>query len=110
MRSPNQVLTHAAREGLWLEQIVRGLQKCLQRKRRELQSRARTVGACVHVIFTITSPNQVLTHAARAAFQPPLMAARGAREGLWLEQTITIYHYPFTQRADLRFSHIRDYR
>ena len=36
-------------------------------------------------------PNQVLTHAARAAakqlnFQPPLVAARGAREGLWLEQ------------------------
>ena len=38
-----------------------------------------------------TSPNQVLTHAARAAakqpFQPPLVAARGAREGLWLEQS-----------------------
>ena len=37
-----------------------------------------------------SSPNQVLTHAARAAakvaFQPPLVAARGAREGLWLEQ------------------------
>ena len=33
------------------------------------------------------SPNQVLTHAARAAAkQPPLVAARGAREGLWLEQ------------------------
>ena len=44
-----------------------------------------------------TSPNQVLTHAARAAAKqrlqsaaakqrPPLVAARGAREGLWLEQ------------------------
>ena len=41
------------------------------------------------------SPNQVLTHAARAAakqlnkvpFQAPLVAARGAREGLWLEQS-----------------------
>ena len=34
-----------------------------------------------------SSPNQVLTHAARAAAkQPPLVAARGAREGLWLEQ------------------------
>ena len=36
------------------------------------------------------SPNQVLTHAARAAakqpFQPPPVAASGAREGLWLEQ------------------------
>ena len=33
------------------------------------------------------SPNQVLTHAARAAAeQPHLVAARGAREGLWLEQ------------------------
>ena len=40
-----------------------------------------------------SSPNQVLTHAARAAakqlnkvpFQAPLVAARGAREGLWLE-------------------------
>ena len=42
-----------------------------------------------------SSPNQVLTHAARAAakqlnkppFQPPLVAVRGAREreGLWLE-------------------------
>ena len=37
------------------------------------------------------SPNQVLTPAARAAakqlnFQPPLVAARGAREGFWLEQ------------------------
>ena len=36
------------------------------------------------------SPNQVLTHAARAAAKqlnkPPLVAARGAREGLWLEQ------------------------
>ena len=39
------------------------------------------------------SPNQVLTHAARAAakqlnkvpFQAPLVAARGAREGLWSE-------------------------
>ena len=35
------------------------------------------------------SPNQVLTHAARAAakqpFQAPLMVA--AREGLWLEQS-----------------------
>ena len=34
----------------------------------------------------LRSPNQVLTHAARAAakpFQPPLVAAR---EGLWLEQ------------------------
>ena len=42
----------------------------------------------------MSSPNQVLTHAARAAakqlnkapFQAPLVAARGAREGLWLEQ------------------------
>ena len=37
------------------------------------------------------SPNQVLTHAARAAAKqlnklPPPMAARGAREGLWLEK------------------------
>ena len=32
-------------------------------------------------------PNQVLTHAARAAAkQAPLVAARDAREGLWLEQ------------------------
>ena len=30
------------------------------------------------------SPNHVLTHAARAAAS--LVAARGAREGLWLEQ------------------------
>ena len=38
---------------------------------------------CYEYIFT--SPNQVLTHAARAAAkQPPLVAARGAREGLWL--------------------------
>ena len=40
-----------------------------------------------------TSPNQVLTHAARAAAKqlnkPPLVAARGAREGLWLEQIQT---------------------
>ena len=36
---------------------------------------------------TSASPNHVLTHAARAAaFQAPLVAARGAREGLWLEQ------------------------
>ena len=36
------------------------------------------------------SPNQVLTHAARAAAKQlnkaPLVAARGAHEGLWLEQ------------------------
>ena len=33
--------------------------------------------------YSVTrSPNQVLTHAARAA---PLVAARGAREGLWSE-------------------------
>ena len=32
------------------------------------------------------SPNQVLTHAARAAAKQSLVAARGAREGLWLEQ------------------------
>ena len=46
--------------------------------------------------FHWRSPNQVLTHAARAAakqlnkapevpFQAPLVAARGAREGLWSE-------------------------
>ena len=35
------------------------------------------------------SPYQVLTHAARAAAkQLPLVAARGAREGLWLEQRV----------------------
>ena len=44
----------------------------------------------------VPSPNQVLTHAARAAakqlnFQPPLVAARGAREGLWLEQQVPMY-------------------
>ena len=48
------------------------------------------------------TPNQVLTHAARAAakrgckaakFQPPLVAARGAREGLWLEQNECITKY-----------------
>ena len=40
-----------------------------------------------NVLLKIISPNQVLTHAARAAAkQPPLVAARGAREGLWLEQ------------------------
>ena len=36
----------------------------------------------------VRSPNQVLTHAARAAAKAPLaplVAARGAREGLWLE-------------------------
>ena len=37
----------------------------------------------------LISPNQVLTHAARAAAkqlkQAPLVAERGAREGLWLE-------------------------
>ena len=44
-------------------------------------------------LMTFLSPNQVLTHAARAAasrarlLQAPLVAARGAREGLWLEQT-----------------------
>ena len=37
-----------------------------------------------------TSPNQVLTHAARAAAKAPLVAARGAREGLWLEQQPTV--------------------
>ena len=40
-----------------------------------------------------SSPNQVLTHAAR----PPLVAARGAREGLWLEQ-------PRVSRQDRSFS------
>ena len=34
------------------------------------------------------SPNQVLTHAARAAAKQ-LVAARGAREGLWLEQDLS---------------------
>ena len=35
----------------------------------------------------------MLTHAARAAakpFQAPLVAARGAREGLWLEQVLVV--------------------
>ena len=59
------------------------------------------MNTCVHgrahppAIEGMISPNQVLTHAARAAakqlnkvaFQPPLVAARGAREGLWLEQS-----------------------
>ena len=44
------------------------------------------------------SPNQVLTHAARAAAkQPPLVAARGAREGLWLEQAF--HHLMNEQRT-----------
>ena len=36
----------------------------------------------------------MLTHAARAAAkQPPLVAARGAREGLWLEQArSSVFH------------------
>ena len=91
--SPNQVLTHAARaaakqlnkvpfqaplvaahgarEGLWLEQ--------------------RRVAWALFEQHLDDSPNQVLTHAARAAakqpFQAPLVqvAARGAREGLWSE-------------------------
>ena len=33
----------------------------------------------------------MLTHAARAAAKPPLVAARGAREGLWLEQIIMVF-------------------
>ena len=37
-------------------------------------------------LVVLSSPNQVLTHAARAA---PLVAARGAREGLWLEQVLS---------------------
>ena len=40
----------------------------------------------VRVRLGFCSPNQVLTHAARAAAKQPLVAARGAREGLWLEQ------------------------
>ena len=44
---------------------------------------------CAAHLTDLTSPNQVLTHAARAAakapFQAPLVAARGAREGLWSE-------------------------
>ena len=48
------------------------------------------------------SPNQVLTHAARAAAsqlnQAPLVAARGAREGLWLEQRVG-YHHDNIERA-----------
>ena len=44
----------------------------------------------ISMISMMISPNQVLTHAARAAAKqlnkPPLVAARGAREGLWLEQ------------------------
>ena len=90
--SPNQVLTHtaraaakqlnnqqplvAAREGLWLKQVIasRASSPLLEQRSSILHH----------------SPNQVLTHAARAAarqpFQPPLVAARGACEGLWLEQ------------------------
>ena len=51
------------------------------------------------VVRSFASPNQVLTHAARAAAKQlnkaPLVAARGAREGLWLKQLV-------------RFSHIED--
>ena len=52
------------------------------------------------------SPNQVLTHAARAAAKqlkrPPLVAARGAREGLWLEQLsslLSLYLFAFVAVA-----------
>ena len=67
------------------------------------------------------SPNQVLTHAARAAakqlnkqlnkpFQPPLVAARGAREGLWLEQ-VDGYHpedgyYPSSVQVVVSLFHV----
>ena len=59
----------------------------LKREKRKLRA-ARGSG-----ITATNSPNQVLTHAARAAakqlnkvpFQAPLVAARGAREGLWSE-------------------------
>ena len=46
----------------------------------------------------VASPNQVLTHAVRAAakqlnkFQPPLVDARGARKGPWLEQDVAKCH------------------
>ena len=47
-----------------------------------------------------SSPNQVLTHAARAAAEQlnkpaPLVAARGARKGLWLEQAANQLKVPF---------------
>ena len=47
--------------------------------------------------YEASSPNQVLTHAARAAAKqlnkPPLVAARGAREGLWLEQRGVLFEF-----------------
>ena len=50
----------------------------------------------------------MLTHAARAAAkqlnQPPLVAARGAREGLWLEQVAKRLRYmPQTRTPVGRF-------
>ena len=61
-------------------------------------------------LIIFPSPNQVLTHAARAAAKPPLVAARGAREGLWLEK-----NFPYVQRdspnqltGDARLEFLRD--
>ena len=82
----------AAREGLWLEQFPRFFESL--RSRFQLCSKsmggareAMTVGCKP----TSDSPNQVLTHAARAAAKQPLqsshsVAARGAREGPWSGQ------------------------
>ena len=52
------------------------------------------------------SPNQVLTHAARAAAKQPLVAALGALEGLWLEQSGNVRRFtrPVVKPARLHFA------
>ena len=93
--SPNQVLAHAARAAArQLNSATFG-----GRARRALV-RASWEGNVE------SSPNQVLTHAARAAArQPPLVAARGAREGLWLEQRREEPRSPAISGEEIRDAH-----
>ena len=118
------VAARGAREGLWLE-LKSTRPRCARQARQRLANPSihfkKKFGCCAvifyrHCLQLHGSPNQVLTHAARATakqpFQPPLVAARRLpnvawpaarsaallafcrrqhetkREGLWLEQPV----------------------
>ena len=76
--SPNQVLTHAARAASPNQMLTHAARAAASQLNKPLRGRARRA-------------RRALVRATRGCkaaknFQPPLVAARGAREGLWLEQ------------------------
>ena len=92
--SPNQVLTHAARAAAnVIQPVVRSFASLTKGASKMLRA---------------TGHARMVTANAKQLNKAPLVAARGAREGLWLECKIFCLKLrrcgPFSQRFSQRFS------